>query len=78
MLRNDLTSLTIRDPAARTPNSALPQFPPLCYYFYSEEEPNYLLAIYGKDERSDLDAAQKKAARAFVDYLKSSLKRKRQ
>ena len=48
------------------------------YYFYSEEEPIYLLAIYGKGERSDLDAAQKKAARTFVDNLKLCLKRKRQ
>lgn len=30
------------------------------YYFHSDAVPLYLLAIYGKGERADLDATQKK------------------
>lgn len=48
------------------------------YYFHSETMPLYLLAIYGKGERADLDAAQKKQARAFVESLKANLKRRKQ
>jgi hypothetical protein len=46
------------------------------YYFHSDAVPVYLLAIFGKGERADLDATQKKQARAFVETLKASLKRR--
>lgn len=46
------------------------------YYFYDQEMPIYALLIYGKNERADLTAEQRKAVTAFATDIKATRKRK--
>jgi len=46
------------------------------YYFYDQEMPIYALLIYGKNERADLTAEQRKAVTAFATAIKATRKRK--
>ena len=46
------------------------------YYFYDRDIPIYALLIYGKNERADLTAEQRKAVASFAAAIKSSRKRK--
>jgi mRNA-degrading endonuclease RelE of RelBE toxin-antitoxin system len=46
------------------------------YYFYDENLPIYALIIYGKNERADLTAEQRKSAAAFAAAIKALRKRK--
>jgi hypothetical protein len=46
------------------------------YYFYDEDLPIYALLIYGKNERADLTAEQRKAVAAFAAAIKAARKRK--
>ena len=46
------------------------------YYFYDQDMPIYALLIYGKNERADLTAEQRKAVVAFAAAIKSMRKRK--
>lgn len=45
------------------------------YYFCDVDVPLYALLIYGKNERSDLTAEQRKAAVAFAAAIKAQRKR---
>jgi mRNA-degrading endonuclease RelE of RelBE toxin-antitoxin system len=45
------------------------------YYFYDQDMPIYALLVYGKNERADLTAEQRKAAAAFAAAIKSTRKR---
>jgi hypothetical protein len=46
------------------------------YYFYDQEIPIYALLIYGKNERADLTAEQRKMVTAFATAIKATRKRK--
>ena len=46
------------------------------YYFHDEGLPIYALLIYGKNERADLTAEQRKAVSAFAAAIRASRKRK--
>ena len=46
------------------------------YYFYDQGIPIYALLIYGKNERADLTAKQRKAVAAFAAAIKATRKRK--
>jgi mRNA-degrading endonuclease RelE of RelBE toxin-antitoxin system len=46
------------------------------YYFYDQDLPIYALLIYGKNERADLTAEQRKAVAAFAAEIKATRKRK--
>jgi mRNA-degrading endonuclease RelE of RelBE toxin-antitoxin system len=46
------------------------------YYFYDQELPIYALLIYGKSERADLTAEQRKSVAAFAAAIKATRKRK--
>jgi mRNA-degrading endonuclease RelE of RelBE toxin-antitoxin system len=46
------------------------------YYFYDENLPIYALIIYGKNERADLTAEQRKSVAAFASAIKALRKRK--
>jgi hypothetical protein len=46
------------------------------YYFYDREMPVYALLIYGKNERADLTAEQRKSVTAFAAAIKATRKRK--
>jgi hypothetical protein len=46
------------------------------YYFYDQDIPIYALLIYGKNERADLTAEQRKAVAAFAAAIKATRKRK--
>jgi mRNA-degrading endonuclease RelE of RelBE toxin-antitoxin system len=46
------------------------------YYFYDEDMPIYALLIYGKNERVDLTAEQRKSVAAFAAAIKALRKRK--
>lgn len=46
------------------------------YYFYDHDIPIYALLIYGKNERADLTAEQRKAVAAFAAAIKATRKRK--
>ena len=46
------------------------------YYFYDRDMPVYALLIYGKNERADLSAEQRKAVTAFAMAIKATRKRK--
>ena len=39
------------------------------YYFHSERMPVFLLAMYGKNERANLTAAERNAMRARIPVL---------
>ena len=41
------------------------------YYFYDREMPIYALLIYGKNERADLTADERKSVAAFAAAIKS-------
>lgn len=46
------------------------------YYFHDVEMPIFLLALYAKNEKSDLNAAEKKEFVALVKRLVAQWKRK--
>jgi len=46
------------------------------YYFYDQDMPIYALLIYGKNERADLTAEQRKTVTAFATAIKTVRKRK--
>ncbi|MDB5968518.1 MAG: RelE-like cytotoxic translational repressor of toxin-antitoxin stability system [Hydrocarboniphaga sp.] len=46
------------------------------YYFYDRDVPIYALLIYGKNERADLSAEQRKAVADFATAIKATRKRK--
>jgi hypothetical protein len=46
------------------------------YYFYDSDMPIYALLVYGKNERADLTAKQRKAVAAFAAAIKATRKRK--
>lgn len=46
------------------------------YYFYDQDMPIYALLVYGKNERADLTAEQRKAIAAFAAAIKATRKRK--
>ena len=46
------------------------------YYFYDQDLPIYALLIYGKNERADLTAEQRKAVAIFAAAIKATRKRK--
>jgi len=46
------------------------------YYFYDDDMPIYALLIYGKNERADLSADQRKSVAAFAAAIKALRKRK--
>jgi mRNA-degrading endonuclease RelE of RelBE toxin-antitoxin system len=46
------------------------------YYFYDENLPIYALLVYGKNERADLTAEQRKSVAAFAAAIKAVRKRK--
>jgi mRNA-degrading endonuclease RelE of RelBE toxin-antitoxin system len=45
-------------------------------YFYDQDMPIYALLVYGKNERADLTAEQRKAVAAFAAAIKATRKRK--
>lgn len=47
------------------------------YFLYDDSIPIYLIACYGKNEKSDLTPNQKKAATAFATQTKAFAKQKR-
>lgn len=46
------------------------------YYFYDQDIPIYALLIYGKNERADLTAEQRRTVTAFAAAIKATRKRK--
>jgi mRNA-degrading endonuclease RelE of RelBE toxin-antitoxin system len=42
------------------------------YYFYDQTMPIYALLVYGKNERADLTAKQRKAVAAFAAAIKAT------
>jgi hypothetical protein len=46
------------------------------YFFYDQDMPIYALLIYGKNERADLTAEQRKAVAGFAAAIKALRKRK--
>ena len=42
------------------------------YYYFLRDGAVYMLAIYAKNEQADMSAADKKAARRFVEALKNA------
>jgi hypothetical protein len=42
------------------------------YYYFFRDSEVYMLAIYAKNEQADVSAADKKAARKFVEALKNA------
>jgi hypothetical protein len=46
------------------------------YYFHDREYPLYALYIYGKNERADLTAEQRKSATAFATAIKATRRAK--
>ena len=47
----------------------------MIYYVYDLDMPIYALLIYGKNERADLTAEQRKSAAAFAAAIKAARKR---
>lgn len=47
------------------------------YYFYDESTPLYAIFLYGKNEQTDLNSAQKKEVKAFAAIIKAAAIRKR-
>lgn len=45
------------------------------YYYFSEDVPIYLLAIYGKNQQVDLTAAQKARLTELAEQLKASARK---
>src|SRR5262249_1631238 len=48
------------------------------YYFYNEDAPIYLLKVYAKGQKADLNADEKKVLRNAADTLKAEITRKKQ
>lgn len=46
------------------------------YYYFDDNHPLFCLAAYGKNEKIDLNASEKKQIKAFVTELKSEYRRK--
>ncbi len=46
------------------------------YYFYDQDLPIYALLVYGKNERADMTAEQRKSVAAFAAAIKATRKRK--
>jgi hypothetical protein len=46
------------------------------YYFYDEDMPIYALLVYGKNERANLTAAQRRSVAAFAVAIKATRKRR--
>lgn len=46
------------------------------YYFYDQDMPIYALLGYGKNERADLTAKQRKSVAAFAAAIKATRKRR--
>lgn len=46
------------------------------YYFYDRDMPIYALLLYGKNERADLTADERKSVAAFAGAIKATRKRK--
>jgi hypothetical protein len=44
----------------------------IIYYYFLRDGEIYMLAIYAKNEQADMSAADKKAARKFVEALKNA------
>ncbi len=44
----------------------------IVYYYWVRDGEVYMLSIYTKNEQADMDAADKKAARKFVEALKDA------
>ena len=44
----------------------------IIYYYWLRDGEVYMLSIYAKNEQADMDAADKKAARRFVEALKDA------
>ena len=47
------------------------------YFFYDDDAPIYAILAYGKGDQADLNAAQRKAATAFVQALKAAIRSRR-
>jgi len=47
------------------------------YYYYSAEEPIYLLEVFGKNEKSNLTAAERNALAKVVAEIKQQLQRRK-
>ena len=48
----------------------------IIYHYFDSDMPVYALLIYGKNERADLTAEQRKSVAAFAAAIKASRKRK--
>ena len=46
------------------------------YYYYDQDMPIYALLIYGKNERADLTAQQRKAVTAIAMVIKATRRHK--
>lgn len=46
------------------------------YYYYSDDAPLYALLIYGKNEKADLSAADRKTVAALAAEIKKAAKGK--
>lgn len=46
----------------------------IIYYFYDDDAPVFLLTVYGKGEKEDLNPEQKKQISALAQILKSECK----
>lgn len=44
----------------------------IVYYYWLRDGEVYMLSIYAKNEQADMDAADKKAARKFVETLRNA------
>ncbi len=47
------------------------------YFFHNEDAPIYLLKVYAKGAKADLNAEEKKALRKAAELLKTEVTRKR-
>ena len=47
------------------------------YYYYSEDAPLYALMIYGKNEKADLSASDRKVVSALATAIKKAAKQKK-
>ena len=48
------------------------------YYFYNETFPIYALTVYGKKEKADLSASEKKVLTALAAKLKAAAKKEKE
>lgn len=47
------------------------------YYYYDNDAPLFLFAVYTKAEKDDLSAAEKKILRQLVDVIKTNIRERR-